>query len=531
MSQTGRMFRKWWWLLIPGAFVVFLLSVSMYVYFWPEATENQIRLVVTRALSDRFHTEVDLQTLKIKVFPVVHITGAGLVLRYHGRRDVPPLIQIQKFSFSAGILGLLHRVKHIPLVRVQHMVINIPPREGKPSQPKRSSSGTPNPGTAQVIIVDRVICDDTDLLIYPKNPEKGPLEWWIHNLVLTSAGINKQLAFQGNLTNAKPTGEIITHGRFGPWDADDPGSTPVSGEYQFTNADLGPLPGIAGILSSTGKYDGLLAELQVQGETDTPDFSLDKVGKPVPLHTDFSATVDGTNGDTYLHPVKATLGQSPIICEGDVVRVPEKKGHIISIDTTVLGGRIQDFLNLAVNSKTPLLTGPVKLKAKLIIPPGQERVIQKMTMDGQFGVEDAKWTSPEVREKLESLSRHAIGKPGDADEGSAVSDLNGNFLMKEGVIRFRSLRFQVEGAAIDLTGTYGLVNGSLDFAGHLRLQARLSQMVTGKKSVFLKALDPFFEKGGSGTVLPIRITGTKTDPVFAVSVFHRTFEKHMTQNK
>jgi hypothetical protein len=529
MPNSGRVVRRWWWLLLPGAFIVFLLGVSAYVYFWPEATENQIRLVLTRALSDRFHTQVNLRTLKIKVFPIVHVTGEGLVLRYHGRQDLPPLIQVEKFSFSAGITGLLRKIKHIPLVRVQQMVINIPPREVNTNHAQ--PSGSPNQQAAPDIIVDRVICDDTDLLIHPKNPEKPPLEWQIHDLLLTSAGIGKQLAFTGDLTNAKPTGEIATHGRFGPWDADDPGSTPVSGEYKFTHADLDPLPGIAGILSSTGKYEGVLSELQVQGETDTPDFSLDKVGKPLPLHTDFSATVDGTNGDTYLHPVKATLGQSPIICEGQVVRVPEKKGHLISIDATVPQGLIQDFLTLAVNSQHPLLTGSVKLKAKLTIPPGQEHIVEKMILVGQFGVEDARWSNPEVREKLESLSRHAIGKPEDADLGSAISDLNGNFLMKDGVIRFRSLRFSVEGAAIDLTGTYGLVNGDLDFAGYLRLRAKLSQMVTGKKSIFLKALDPFFQKGGSGTVLPIRITGTRKDPIFAVSVFHKAFAKHLTQNK
>jgi hypothetical protein len=63
------------------------------------------------------------------------------------------------------------------------------------------------------------------------------------------------------------------------------------------------------------------------------------------------------------------------------------------------------------------------------------------------------------------------------------------------------------------------------------LQAKLSQMVTGKKSFFLKALDPFFEKGASGTVVPIRISGTKENPVFGVTVFHKNFEKHITRNK
>lgn len=526
MPRIARVVRKWWWLLVPAGFFALLLAVSLYVYFWPEATENRIRLAVTAALSDRFQSQIELASLKIKVFPILQVTGEGLLVRYHGRTDFPPLLQIQKFSFSGGLLGLLHRVKHIGLVRVQHMVINIPPRGSNPNT--AASNVLPPQASTPAIIIDRVICDDADLLIYPKQPEKGPLEWQIHNLLLTSAGVHKHFAFAGTLTNAKPKGEIATHGRFGPWNADDPGDTPVAGDYQFTNADLDPLPGIGGILSSTGKYDGVLSELQVQGETDTPQFTLDKVGKPVPLHIDFSATVDATNGDTYLHPVKALLAKSLIIAEGKVVRLPEKKGHLISINTTVPAGRIQDFLNLAVNSNEPLLAGPVKITAKLEIPPGKEHVIEKMTLDGQFGVDDAKWNSPELQEKLQSLSRHAMGKPEDLEAGSAVSDLNGDFHMGKGVILFRRLTFQVEGALIELAGTYGLVDGELNFAGQLRLQAKLSQTVTGTKSFFLKAVDPFFEKGGSGTVLPIRITGTRDNPVLSVTVFHKTFDKRLS---
>ncbi len=133
----------------------------------------------------------------------------------------------------------------------------------------------------------------------------------------------KAFAFRGTLTNGKPIGEIATQGQFGPWNADEPGDSPVAGEYTFKNADLGPFPGIGGIVSSTGQFNGPLHELQAKGVTDTPDFSLDKVGKPVSLHTEFAATVDGRSGDTFLHPVHATLGKSLILAEGKVVRVPQ----------------------------------------------------------------------------------------------------------------------------------------------------------------------------------------------------------------
>src|SRR6202023_3647621 len=135
-----------------------------------------------------------------------------------------------------------------------------------------------------------------------------------------------------------------------------PGDTPVSGSYQFTNADLGPFPGIAGILSSTGKYRGQLNEIQVEGQTDTPDFSLDSVGTPVQLHTEYSATVNGTDGDTYLHPVRATLLHSLIIANGSVIRASGKHGHIISLNIYAPNARLQDILRLATKSTEPVMS-------------------------------------------------------------------------------------------------------------------------------------------------------------------------------
>jgi len=146
-------------------------------------------------------------------------------------------------------------------------------------------------------------------------------------------------------------------------------------------------------------------------------------------------------------------------------------------------------------------------------------------------VDDAKWSSVSLREKLTSLSRHGLGTPQNEDTGSAVSDLNGDFILQNGILHFRSLTFRVEGAAIDLTGTYALRHGALDLAGHLRMQAKFSQTVSGKKSFFMKPLDPFFEKDGSGTVLPIHISGTRDNPVFGVTVFHKTFDRHLSQDK
>jgi hypothetical protein len=526
MSQSNFISSKRWLLLVSGIFIPLFLIAAGFLFSRERHSEELLRRTIVKTLGEQFKSDVELRAIHVKIFPRFAVVGEGLSLHYHGRLDAPPLIRVEHFTFAIGILGLLRPVKHIPLVRIDQMTITIPPRD---SRQERTPNLEPSQNRASnpAVIVDQVICTATSIVILPKKSGKEPLVWDIHELFLDSLRVDRPVAFHGHLTNGKPVGEIETHGTFGPWDVDDPGGSPVSGEYKFSDADLDPFPGIAGTLSSTGKFSGVLSELRVQGETDTPNFSLDKVGKPVSLHTDYSATVDGTNGDTYLQPVNGILVRSLIVAEGSIVNVPEKKGHLITLDASVPNGRIQDFLSLAINSDTPLMTGPVKIKAKIILPPGKERPIEKIIIDGDFGVGDAKWNSPAIREQLESLSRHGEGKPADTDAGSSVSDLRGSFHLEKGVIRFSSLTFIVPGAAIDLAGTYALHDGNLDFNGHLRLQAKLSQTMTGAKSFFLKAFDPFFKKDGAGAVLPITITGTRDKPIFGISVLHKTIQKQI----
>jgi AsmA-like C-terminal region len=510
------------WPYVVGVAIGLLAGLILFVYLRTRNIDDRTRQWVVRELQQRFNSDVELEQLHVKILPKMGVNGAGLSLRYHNRRDLPPMFHVQQFSFNLGVLGILRAPRHIAGIYVENMTITIPPRGEKQTKPPSSGKKT-----LPTVIVDEIVCNDTDLVIVPKKEGKDPLDFDIHDLVLKSVGADKPFDFHGNLTNAKPQGEIATKGTFGPWDADEPGDTPVAGTYRFTDANLGPLPGIAGTLSSTGDYHGQLDEIEVTGKTDTPNFSLDPVGHPVVLHTDFSATVNGTDGDTYLHPVRATLGQSLIIAEGSIVRVPAKQGHIIKLDITAPNARIQDILSLAINSDKPFMSGPAKIKATLLLPPGNEKVLQKMVLDGQVDVEEAQWSSPEVRDKLASLSRHAEGKPQDEDAGSSVADLKGDFRLEKGVIQFRKLTFGVAGAQLNLTGNYDIGESNLDFQGQLRLQAKLSQTVTGKKSFFLKMIDPLFSKQGAGTLLPITITGKRDSPTLGVSVFHKTFKKKL----
>jgi AsmA-like C-terminal region len=526
MAQSPRGSRKWPYFV--GIAIGLLAGLILVVFLRTRNIDDRTREWVVRELRSRFDSDVELQDLHVQVYPRMGVTGEGLAIRYHNRTDLPPMFHIERFSFNLGVLGILRAPRHIAGVFVENMTITVPPRgerkHGLASQ-AREQRQLPS------IIVDEVVCNDTDLVIVPKKEGKEPLDFEIHDLVLKSVGAGKPFAFHGNLTNAKPKGEIATNGDFGPWDAEEPGDTPVSGTYKFTDADLGPFPGIAGILSSTGKYDGQLNGIQVAGQTDTPDFSLDSVGRPVPLHTEYSATVNGTDGDTYLHPVRATLLHSLIVANGSVVRAPAKKGHNITLDVTSEKARLEDILRLATKADKPFMTGILNLKTKFLLPPGQMKVLDKLRLDGDFSVTDGQWTSADVREKIESFSRHAEGQPANEDAGSSISDFRGRFRLDGGVITFTDLTFSVPGATVQLQGSYKLRGEVLDFSGDLRLKAKLSQTVTGKKSFFLKAIDPLFEKKGAGAVIPISITGTRDDPTIGVTVFHKTVKRQLGGDK
>jgi hypothetical protein len=500
--------------------VVILLSAA---YSRKRDAELRTRTWIVELLEARFQSSVELEDFHVNVLPRMQVIGEGLAIHYRDRPETTPMIRIEKFSFELGFWSIFRAPHRVQRIHIRRMVITVPPRETRTRNP--APAGSENRGILPVTAAE-IECEHTELLVFSNQPGKDPLDWEIHRLVLTEVEPNKPFFFRGTLTNAKPKGEIETRGQFGPWDVDDPGATPVFGSYGFEKADLGPFPGIAGILSSTGEFTGQLNRLQVSGETMTPDFSLDNVGKPVPLRTDFSATVDGTNGDTLLHPVKAVLGESVIIASGSVENVP-KTGHDIALLVTTPKARIEDILQLAINSEKPFLRGPVDIKAKLHLPPGKEKVIEKMTLQGTFAVTHARWSNSEVRQKLQSFSRHAEGQPSDDDAGSAVTDLKGVFVLKNSVVHFSKLTFSVPGAGIELAGTYDIREHQIDMQGNLRMQAKLSQTVTGAKAFFLKAIDPFFSKNGAGTELPITITGPEEHPVLGVTVFHKKFEKQM----
>ena len=109
----------------------------------------------------------------------------------------------------------------------------------------------------------------------------------IHHLNLQSAGNGVPMKYDAEFTNAKPPGQIHSVGTFGPWSADEPGDTPLTGDYTFENADLGVFNGIAGILHSKGTFEGTLDTVNAHGEASVPDFRLEERRQPSAADDEF----------------------------------------------------------------------------------------------------------------------------------------------------------------------------------------------------------------------------------------------------
>ena len=130
----------------------------------------------------------------------------------------------------------------------------------------------------------------------------------------------------------------------------------------------------------------------------------------MPLTAEFSAIVDGTNGDTLLDSVNATLGQSPVTARGGIVHMPDRKGRTVELDVTIDRGRLEDMLRLAIKGP-PDITGHLRLKTHLELPPGEASVPIRLHLKGDFQVAGARFTSDTVQAKIDELSRRARGKP------------------------------------------------------------------------------------------------------------------------
>ncbi|MGA2181887.1 MAG: AsmA-like C-terminal region-containing protein [Bryobacteraceae bacterium] len=493
--------------------------------------EPMVRDQAVRYLRDRFHCDVQLASLHVHLPKMstlglllkrqhgakLRVNGAGLTMRFSGREDLPPLFSMRRFSFEMDLQALTEDRKTVDRVSIEGLEINVPPKQDRPvtvaAQSGTTSGGSPAAGSS--VLIEDVKITGAVLVLLPRDKTRKPLRFQIASLRLTSVGAGAPMNYDATLTIPRPPGQVRSQGAFGPWQTGDPGDTPLNGSYTFSKADLGVFNGIAGILSSTGRFDGSLGAVHATGEASVPDFRLKMAGNRVPLVTNFEALVDGTNGNTVLQPVHARLGKTAFTTTGTVIRHEEQTRRSIDLQVTMADGDMRDLLRLATK-QPPFLEGRLTLKSKISIPPLSGKVKDKLVLDGTFQVRDARFLKSHIQEQLDQLSRRGQGQPGNQEIDQVVSIMAGAFHLENQAMTFRKLSFGVPGAKVALAGVYDMGKDTLDFHGTLKLTAKVSETMTGWKHWALKPVDPLFAKNGAGTFLRIRVDGSAKQPKFGL---------------
>ena len=451
---------------IAGFVVVVVVGAYLAASVIAKRFEPQLRAQAIKYLQDRFHSEVEIGSLHINRpkmstiqillrrgrGAIVAVEGQGITMRFGGDRSRPPMFAIKKLFFTVDLEVLVAPTKSVNFVSIDGMEINIPPKEERPALLKQGSGDEKSNSGVEF---QNVQVRDAVLTLLPSDASKPPLRFHIARLHLKSVGANSASRYDADLTIPKPPGTILSSGDFGPWNATSPGDTPLKGDYTFDNADLGIFKGIAGTLSSKGTFDGALDSVNVRGTTYVPNFRLKMSGNPLPLSTTFEALVDGSNGNTTLQPVRATLGHTNFTTAGAVIKNDQYSKRSITLQVKMPNGDMHDLLLLAMKGP-PFMEGMINMQSSIDIPPLNSTVKEKLVLDGSFDVKNAKFLKSTIQNQIDQLSRRGQGQPKNEEIDQVISTMQGEFHLENQVMTFRSLAFEVPGADVSITGNYDM---------------------------------------------------------------------------
>jgi hypothetical protein len=482
---------RWQWILGLCVLAALIIGIVVVAAKWPFTRD-----AIVRSIQKATSRPVEIGAFQTSYFPPGCVAENVRVL-HNSDPGGTPLIAIEKLTVQGSFIGMFTSPKRLARVTVAGMRIVIPPK-GSPQRAEEFAFS----GGGDSLEISKIALDRALLEFLPS------YRLAIDSLALDGVGSGKPWSYRAQLTNTKPPGVIRASGKFGPWKSDDPGAIPASGEYTYSDVDLGVFRGISGTLQAKGKFSGHLARIETDGAIEIPNFHVDKSGSTVPMKVDYHAIVNGTNGETHLDPVEARFFRTTLVARGPIA------DGTVKLDLSVPRGRIDDILRLFVQEKVSPLSGAVKLDGKFVWPPGERKFLEKIRLNLDFGVENARFRSEKTQNTIDSLSKSGQGqskKEAEADLRTMLSDLRGGVAFRNGVANFNSVSFTVPGASADIRGTYGLLDKQVNLRGVLRTTGKLGDTTSGFKAFVLKAITPFLKKKNEVKIVPFKITGTFKD--------------------
>jgi hypothetical protein len=505
---------RWWMKALAAAGVLCAIAAGILAYCSPFS-----RKAVSESVLESFPGELKMDHFKVLYFPHPGCIAEGVAFRLKASSAaVPPLVTIRKLTIQSSYLNLLVRPHLVSRVEFDGLRVNVPP----PTDAGSLGSGS----STSVVTIGEVTAHDAVLYV-ARHGDKSPLQFDIHDLSLKSTSAKSGTSYRVDLRNPEPPGEIHSTGHIGPFQMADFAATPASGEYTFEQADLSVFKGIAGVLSSKGKFAGSLGNLDVEGGADIPNFEVLHSGHALPLRTSFVLGVDATNGDVAINNLTAMRGRTNIAVNGSVAHRAGMQGKFTSLNFTVRGGHIEDLLPIFVTGHThpSPLTGETNMTAQVTVPPRGKQLLEELALEGDFDVSDGHFEKTTTKARVDRFSAGASGEKKETHVNSPPSDstdsvaaqLRGHVVLRSTIATMSDVSLSIPGADANMHGTFNVISQKIDFHGTVRTNADLSQQSSGIKSMFAKVLDPFFRKKRS-TVVPVVMNGTYHDPHFGLDL-------------
>jgi hypothetical protein len=509
--------RRW---IGVAALIVFLSLVvltAISLKEWPFT-----RATVLQALEQQSGSAVEIGSFQHIYFPHPGCIAQNVIFRRSGNST--PLITIRKLT----IMGSYHTLMlhHITIIRAEDTHLRIPARAeevGPESTP--IDLGSLHSG----LTIGKIIADGAQVEFLSDQPGKQSLVFHISKLGLHNLAEGQPLLYHASIQLPLPPADVYVEGKFSPVRHGQVGTTVMSGTFDVEQMKFGVFGGIAGTLASKGSFDGVLQHITVQGATDAPDFEVTESGHKLHLVTHYQALVNGMNGDVALNSVTAQFGRTAINVAGENAGEDDTKGKTASLEIYSDGARIEDLLRLFVKDNTAPMTGSILFRAKATLPPDNRPFIDKVQLQGDFGISGAKYPHPETQKDIDVLSARAQGKAdqvkdGDDergkdsyDPGRVLSNVKGHVVLRDAIAHLSNVSFDVPGASARVNGTYKLKTDQIDFKGDMHLDTELSKATTGVKSFLLKVIQPLTaQKKHEGSIVSLKIEGTYDDPKYTV---------------
>lgn len=460
-------------------------------------------------LEDVLASDVTFTGYHRTYFPRPGFVATGITMRRKSAPNLPPLGHVDTMAVAgtwSDLIMLRRRVESVEITGLQVVVPPIGSKENHEDFPAGSGKDFSGPDT----MIERFVVHDSLLTIMRSSGKR--FSFPIKQLEITNLHKGESLTYAVDMQNAIPTGRILAHGRMGPINGSDFLSTPVTGNFAFTQVNLHDVGDISGHLNATGTFEGNLRSMAIETNTETPDFAVTD-GRATLVSATMHATLAGLHGDLDIQTLDVKTGNTQIHVLGTIQGDPKTT----NLDVWVNRGRAEDVMRPFMEGEVPI-TGVVDLKAHAYLGPPGNGFIERFRMTGEFDIPAERVTDRETEKSLSQFSDRAQGHTKSktevaSDHSSAgnakdvLSSVEGKAKIENGVASTPGLTFKVAGASAKVAGTFKFHGESVHMTGDLKMNTDISHAETGFKSVLLKPLAPFFKKKNVGADVPIAITG------------------------